>query len=110
MNTQEITAKWYPAAVKQYYNANPNAGHFFDRDTMRFFGDTMRSFGCTEIDGQPYMYRKRTATVNVFGRYQQAGRDFFNAWKITEEKGRVDLACCGTEETEAVYQHLYSHA
>ena len=30
---------------KKYKKYNPG-GHFFDRDTMRFFGDTMANFGC----------------------------------------------------------------
>jgi hypothetical protein len=31
--------------LKYLYERNNPEGHFFDRDTMRFFGDTMRNFG-----------------------------------------------------------------
>jgi hypothetical protein len=31
--------------LKYLYGRNNPGGHFFDRDTMRFFGDTMRNFG-----------------------------------------------------------------
>jgi hypothetical protein len=31
--------------LKYMYERNNPGGHFFDRDTMRFFGDTMRNFG-----------------------------------------------------------------
>jgi hypothetical protein len=31
--------------LKYLYERNNPGGHFFDRDTMRFFGDTIRNFG-----------------------------------------------------------------
>jgi hypothetical protein len=31
--------------LKHLYERNNPEGHFFDRDTMRFFGNTMRNFG-----------------------------------------------------------------
>ena len=31
-----------------YEEANPT-GHFFDRKTMKFFGDTMKNFGVTKV-------------------------------------------------------------
>jgi hypothetical protein len=37
------------SALKYLYERNNPDGHFFDRDTMRFFGDTMRNFGV--LDG-----------------------------------------------------------
>jgi hypothetical protein len=33
------------STLKYLYERNNPGGHFFDRDTMRFFGDTMRNFG-----------------------------------------------------------------
>jgi hypothetical protein len=33
------------STLKYLYERNNPEGHFFDRDTMRFFGDTMRNFG-----------------------------------------------------------------
>jgi hypothetical protein len=34
--------------LKYLYERNNPGGHFFDRKTMRFFGDTMRNFGVTD--------------------------------------------------------------
>lgn len=31
-----------------YYLNNPD-GHYFDRETMRFFGDSMRNFGLRDV-------------------------------------------------------------
>jgi hypothetical protein len=31
--------------LKYQYQLNNPDGHFFDRETMRFFGDTMRNYG-----------------------------------------------------------------
>jgi hypothetical protein len=33
------------AGLKALYKRNAPEGHFFDRATMRFFGDSMRNFG-----------------------------------------------------------------
>jgi len=33
-----------PSQLKQLYEFNNPEGHFFDRSTMRFFGDTMANF------------------------------------------------------------------
>jgi hypothetical protein len=38
--------------LKYLYEKNNPSGHFFDRSTMHFFGDTMRNFGVT--DGGKY--------------------------------------------------------
>lgn len=100
---------WTPAAVRQAYNLNPDAGHFFDRATMRWFGDTMKSFGCTQVDGVDYMYRRRTAEVNVFGKWQTAGREFFGCYSITEKNGRVDVSSVDDDTREKVYRALYGH-
>jgi hypothetical protein len=34
--------------LKYLYEKNNPSGHFFDRSTMRFFGDTMRNFGVSD--------------------------------------------------------------
>jgi len=73
--------KLTPADIKRNYNAN-NCGHFFDRDSMKWFGDTMRSFAVIVIDDVTYLYRKPTATVNVFGTRKTAGRQFFNCYEV----------------------------
>jgi hypothetical protein len=38
-----------PSELKALYERNNPRGYFFDRRTMRFFGDTMRNFGV--VDG-----------------------------------------------------------
>lgn len=53
-----------PSELKHLYELSNEDGHFFDRKTMRFFGDTMRNFGCALIskkDGKELyqLYRKR---------------------------------------------------
>lgn len=49
--------------LKARYSAL-NGGHFFDRDTMKFFGDTMRNYGVRtlNVDGATWyeLHRKRT--------------------------------------------------
>lgn len=35
-----------PSNLKYLYEINNPDGHFFDRQTMKFFGDTMANFGC----------------------------------------------------------------
>ena len=78
--------------------------YFFSRATMRFFGDRMSSYGTRTVDGQLYMYRKPGATVNVFGRATVAGRQFFNAWRVTKnENGTVTLKRVRGDEEDRVY-------
>lgn len=57
-------------------------GYFFSKDTMRFFGDKMSSFGVEYRGSTTYLYRKPTVTVNVFGTKRRVGREFFNAWEV----------------------------
>lgn len=45
--------------VKRYYKMYNPDGHFFDRETMRFFGDTMKNFGFYEEDNYIVLYRKK---------------------------------------------------
>ena len=57
-----------PSELKSHVEQRPGGSHFFDRATMRTFGDTMRNYGvrrttiatCTEIGVAVYeLYRKR---------------------------------------------------
>lgn len=48
---------------RAYYEANPY-GHFFDRKTMKFFGDTMRSF-------RAYKNGSGWKVVRVIGRHHE---------------------------------------
>ena len=75
-----------PTEIKRAYQS-VQCGHFFDRDTMKFFGDTMRSFGSRRIDGVLYLYRKPSAQVNVFGAWKTVGRDYFGAWEVQPNGG-----------------------
>ena len=97
---------WTPAAIRQAYQRCADSGHFFDRATMRWFGDTMRSFGTTTIDGSVFLYRKRNASVNVFGTWRPAGREFFNAWIWNPETS--ELSSCDLATTELIFAKLYS--
>ena len=99
---------WTPAAIRQAYQRCADSGHFFDRATMRWFGDTMRSFGTTTIDGAVFLYRKRNASVNVFGEWKTAGipGEFFNAWKWNPEL--CELSCCDLATTDLIFTKLYN--
>lgn len=60
-----------------------NTGYFFSRQTMRFFGDKMTSFGIRTFSGKRILYRKPTAFVNTpFSGVQRAGKDFFSCWEV----------------------------
>lgn len=52
-----------PSELKYAVEATGKNQHFFDRKTMKFFGDTMKNFGCrrVEIDGRQLweLYRKK---------------------------------------------------
>ena len=80
--------------------------HFFDRSTMRFFGDKVTSFGVRTVNGKRYMYRKPSAQVNVFGKWKTAGREFFNAWEIVPKHDHVELRHVDKSEKEEVYQSI----
>jgi len=49
--------------LKANYQANNPNGHFFDRATLRFFGDTMKNYGVvkTTFNGVPAfeLFRRR---------------------------------------------------
>jgi hypothetical protein len=67
-----------------YYRNNPN-GYFFDRDTMRFFGDTMRNFGVRDggivktYSGEKVevwdLYRKRPVNGGLRGFCRSFSKD-----------------------------------
>lgn len=48
-----------PSELKYHYQENNPAGHFFDRETMRFFGDKMANFGCRDGGEFWVLYRKK---------------------------------------------------
>lgn len=94
--------------IRMHYRED---GYFFNRSTMRFFGDNMRSFGVRSMDGERYMYRKPTAMVNVMGSWTRAGWRFFSAWKVVPvDSENVDLVPTTSEEEEALRAYLMKTA
>lgn len=81
---------------------------FFDSKTMRFFGDTMKSFGVRTIDGKRVMFRKPGALVNVFGKWKHAGREYFGAWDIVAlDDGSIALERIYDEtEVNRIYSQI----
>lgn len=75
--TQESILKMTVSDIKYH-----NKGYFFNRDTMRFFGDKMTSFGVRTFEGKRVLYRKPSATVNVFGTWKRVNKEFFNCWTV----------------------------
>ena len=66
--------------------------YFFSRDTMRFFGDTMKSFGVRHIDGRVIVYRKR------FPRYLA----IIDAWEFHPQTGDIN----GLTSSDPAWQRL----
>lgn len=122
MNIQQIKS-----ASDVKYHLNPDS-HFFDRASMKWFGDTMSSFGVRNVtvtsdnrDPKPddvaalakwspfvvrdirVMYRKPSAMVNVFGKRELANRDYFGAWEIVDSGDHVDLRMMEDGEKSCVY-------
>ena len=54
-----------PSELKSRYQANHPDGHFFDRKTMAFFGDTMRNYGVYDAVTHWALYRKRPVKHGV---------------------------------------------
>ncbi len=48
-----------PSQLKYHYEKNNPGGLFFTRGTMKFFGDTMRNYGCYESENAWVLWRKR---------------------------------------------------
>jgi len=79
-----------------------NGSYFFTRNTMRFFGDTLRSFGVRTWNNKRIMYRKPTAAVNVMGTWKKCGREFFNCWHFDGQ----DLQSMSEEDENAFFSTL----
>ena len=58
--------------LKYLYQKQDPQGHFFDRDTLRYFGDTMRNFGV--VDGG-------TIKALINGRIEEVA-----VWKLYRKK------------------------
>ena len=48
-----------PSKLKAAILAKWPESHFFDRETMRFWGDTMANFGCRDAGDAWELYRKK---------------------------------------------------
>lgn len=54
-----------PSELKaKYQQVNPD-GHFFDRDTMRSFGDTMKNYGVRSCGNEWELYRKKETGMGL---------------------------------------------
>ena len=51
------------AQLKREVERHGNCPHFFERDTMRFFGDTMANYGVRRVTGTPHS----TALAGYYG-------------------------------------------
>lgn len=55
--TQTATSfKWTIAAIRHVYEQKQHPCHFFDRSTMRFFGQTMSDFRVKHIGSRVFFY------------------------------------------------------
>lgn len=45
--------------LKYLYQSHHSSGHFFDRKTLAFFGDTMRNFGVRNAGTHWELFRRR---------------------------------------------------
>jgi hypothetical protein len=74
--------------LKYLYEKNNPDGHFFDRATMRFFGDTMRNFGVADggkmktltddgiVEVEVWdLYRKKPVNGGMHGHCQSFRKD-----------------------------------
>lgn len=56
-----------PSELKRkYQEANPD-GHYFDRSTMRFFGDTMQNYGVRRYGSGWELYRRNPVKEGFSG-------------------------------------------
>lgn len=71
---RENRKRWTLSAIK---SANDDAGrYFFSRDTMRFFGDTMRNFGVHFEGGKIYVVRLKAGSKPPAGHGVGERREF----------------------------------
>lgn len=94
--------KFTVAQIKATVEAN--GSFFFTRDTMKFFGDTMKSFATIlDDDGVTVMYRKPDAMItNMRGERVRAGRNCFNCWTFIDG----DLHSMDGAEKDRIYAKI----
>jgi hypothetical protein len=101
--TSQSILKMSVSDIKYY-----NKGYFFSRDTMKFFGDKMSSFGVRTYDGRRILYRKPNAYVKTpFSGVQKAGKLFFSCWEvIVKSENEVDLMPISDDFKNLFYNSL----
>ena len=92
-----------PQQIRTRY-IEKNHGHFFDKESMAFFGDTMQSYKTATVDGQHYMHSNPLKTVSVFGRVVISGQKYFRAWLVDADG---DLSSCNNEVKNEIYGKVY---
>jgi hypothetical protein len=78
--------------LKDLYCWNNPEGHFFDRNTMRFFGDTMRNFGVRDYGSLTAMERGGIAEIDVWELYRKrpvAGGMYGHCAYFRKDNGQV---------------------
>ena len=60
---------------REYYRQNPD-GHFFDKDTMAGFGDTMLNYGVKDAGAFWELYRKEPVVCRISGKTSQSSYFF----------------------------------
>lgn len=100
--TNESVLKMSVSDIKYHNN-----GYFFSRNTMKFFGDKMTSFGVRIFEGKRIMYRKPTAYVNVFGTRKIAGKYFFGCWHVNPiSKEEVEINPVDNDFKDRFYNYI----
>lgn len=56
-----------PSKLKRAYQEADPDGHYFDRDTLRFFGDSMANYGVRSAGEYWELYRKRPVNGGLSG-------------------------------------------
>lgn len=69
--------KWTIQEIKAVHEERAIGGHFFSRDTMRFFKDTMKNLGVTQNEDGVFIFRKKGISAY---------------WKFNTETGAISGA------------------
>ncbi len=95
------------SAIRANMIDNPD-NHFWDRNTMRFFGDKVSSFTCMTLLNVRYMYRKPSAWVSVFGERKKADKAHFNVWEVvvTSDGLHYDLLPVSKVTQDHIYERV----
>ena len=69
-----------PSELKHNYQQNNPDGHFFDHKTMKFFGDTMKNYGCRVVTSETgrKLYELHRKRMTKHGQKSSVYFDAFN--------------------------------